>query len=507
MAGSISDAMNQPPAGLYDTSAIRDMDRYAIDELGVDGYELMTRAAQASLDALRATFPDARRVVVVCGAGNNAGDGYVLARLAMDLGWSVIVAALSNPAKLRNDAGHAWRDYVARGGHTQHYETSLLDECDVVVDALLGTGLTRAVEGEFADVIRSVNASGLPVVSLDVPSGLNSDTGQPQPLAIHATLTITFIAHKIGLFTGRAAAYCGRVECHTLDLPPEVAGRHTPVSRLIQDQDARSCLPRRARDAHKGLHGRVLIVGGNAGMSGAVVLTAAAALRSGAGTATIACHPQNHVVVADQLPEVMCTGVETFEQLDTLLASADVVALGPGLGRDDWAHDMFERVIDAALPTVIDADGLRCLAARQAEVRSGTWLLTPHVGEAAALLGSTSREVADDRAVAAVEIARRFGAVTVVKGANSVVATPDGAYRICAHGNPGMATAGSGDVLTGIAAGVWAQQAAPAECAAEAAAAAVFVHATAGDRAAALGERGLLASDIIRELRRTVNFD
>ena len=499
--------MNGPPVSLYRTADIRAMDHYAIETLGVDGYVLMTRAAQASLNSLQAMFPRARNLLVVCGAGNNAGDGYVLARLAMDLGWNVVVTALSNPAKLHNDAGHAWRDFVAHGGQTQHFEAALLQTCDVVVDALLGTGLTRDVEGEFAEAIHQINLANAPVVSLDVPSGLNSDTGQPQPVAVRADLTTTFIAQKIGLYSGRAAAFCGHIECHTLDLPDSVASGHTPVAQLLSERDARACLPRRAKDAHKGVHGRVLIVGGNVGMSGAVVLAATAALRSGAGTVTVACHPHNRTVVASQLAELMCVGVQQPEELDVLLERSDVLAIGPGLGRDEWGRRLFAHANQSSLPAVIDADGLRCLAAIGKQPPVGARVLTPHAGEAAALLAQSSQEVVLDRTRAAHTIAVKFGTVVVLKGADSVVAAPDGQFGICAQGNPGMATAGSGDVLTGIAAGIWAQQKTPEEAAYAVARAAVFVHARAGDLAALEGERGLMASDIIGQLRACVNFD
>ncbi len=483
------------------------MDTYAIETLGVDGYVLMTRAAQASLDSLRARFPGARSILVVCGAGNNAGDGYVLARLAMDLGWDVLVTALSNPAKLRNDAGQAWRDFVARGGQTGHFESSLLDGCDVVVDALLGTGLTRQVDGEYARVVRELNASPVPVVSLDVPSGLNSDTGQPQPVAVHADLTVTFIAQKIGLYRGRAAEYCGRVECHTLDLPVEMIHGFKPEADLLSAKDLSVCLPARARHAHKGTHGRVLIIGGNAGMSGAVVLAATAALRSGAGTATVACHPDNRAIVASQRAELMCVGVHGPKELDELIERCDVIALGPGLGRDAWAQDLFEHVHRSRLPVVVDADGLRWLAAAEAAVPAGPRVLTPHAGEAAALLSTSIEQVVFDRVSAACSIAGQYGGATVVKGADSAVADTEGSFGICARGNPGMATAGSGDVLTGVIAGIWAQQPSRDAAGFAVARAAVYVHAKAGDRAALKGERGLIASDIIDHLRDCVNVD
>ncbi|MFK8031137.1 MAG: NAD(P)H-hydrate dehydratase [Gammaproteobacteria bacterium] len=522
--------MEQQPILLYRTDHVRDMDRYAIDVLGVDGYLLMTRAAQASLDLLRSAFAGARTVLVVCGAGNNAGDGYVLARLAMDTGMRVRVLAVSAPEMLKGDALRAWQDFVDRGGQVDTFDEAMASRCDVIVDALLGTGLNREVSGAHLRAIHWMNQGLSPVLSLDVPSGLNSDTGLAQPVAVRASFTPTFIALKIGLYTGRASTYCGDIKIYDLDIPSSVATRFEPVARILVQEDVRTCLPPRRHDAHKGVHGRVLIVGGNAGMSGAVVLAAAAALRSGAGTVTVACHPDNRQIVAASMPEIMCVGVECAQVLEVLLDGCDVVAVGPGLGRDDWAQALLDVVLSRNLPLVIDADGLRLVAKAGRLPEAGVRIVTPHPGEAAALGGKTNAEVQESRLETARWIAHRYNAVVALKGAGTVVVKPvenplvdTAAERsehehvtgvlpaeetaVCNLGNPGMATAGTGDVLTGIVAGIWAQQSRRDDCAFEVTCAAVYVHAEAGDKAAIDGERGLIASDLLAQVRQCVNIN
>lgn len=481
------------------------MDRVAIESYGMDSYLLMTRAAQDSFEVLRSAWPEARSIGVVCGAGNNAGDGYVLARLAMDAGWVVGVMAVHAPDKLTGDARRAHEDYCARGGRVTALDVDSLPVADVVVDALLGTGLSRDLNGAYLEAVRWCNRSNVPVLSLDVPSGLNAQSGFATPEAVQAEVTVTFIAAKIGLYTSDAPRHCGRVVLRDLDVPDEVRARYAPVSRLLDDHDLGRCLVPRRADAHKGQHGRVLIIGGDQSMSGAVALAGGAALRSGAGTVTVACHPDSRTAVASFMPELMCVGVRTKEELTELLAACDVVALGPGLGRGTWGQEMFGAVASHSLPTVVDADGLRWLATGEVQSSANPRIFTPHPGEAAGLLSCTTADIQADRLQTASFIASRYGGATVLKGAGSVVASRQGELALCAAGNPGMATAGSGDVLTGIAAGLWAQQPDRTRREFEVLCAAVLVHARAGDAAAAAGERGLIATDILANVRACIN--
>jgi NAD(P)H-hydrate epimerase len=488
--------MSRLPAAVHSAAEVRALDRYAIETQGIPGYTLMQRAAEAAFDLLLASWPGARRLLVVCGAGNNGGDGYVLARLAREAGLEVAVAALADPARLGGDAARACADFAAAGGATEAFTDALARNADVIVDALLGTGLDREVGGVLRDCIEVVNAAGRPVLALDLPSGLHADSGRVLGAAVRADRTITFVGLKTGLFLGEAAAHVGELSFAGLGVAaPE------PPPRLLRLEPSllHMLLPPRRRDAHKGDFGRVLVVGGGPGMPGAARLAGEACLRVGAGLVTVATRPEHVAAIVAGRPELMVRGIETAAELAPLLAAADVVALGPGLGRGDWARSMFAAAVAAEAPLVVDADALSLLA--EAPQRRDDWVLTPHPGEAGRLLARETAGVQADRLAAVRELVARYGGVAVLKGAGTLVLRAGGTPWICDRGNPGMASAGMGDVLTGVIAGLLAQLG-EAE---SAAAAGVLVHALAGDRAAAAGERGLLAGDVTDALRACVN--
>lgn len=474
------------------------MDAHAIERLGIPGYTLMCRAGEAALDLIGEAWPEAREILVLCGAGNNAGDGLVLARLARDSGLPATVVALSEPASLRGDAARACRDFTAAGGQFVEFSPALLDRASVVVDALLGTGLDRDVGGAYAACIEAVNASGAEVLSLDVPSGLDADAGRVMGVAIRATRSITFVGLKAGLFLGAGPDHVGVLSFASLGAvaPGEIG---EPVLRRIGPAQLAEALPRRRRGSHKGEQGRVLVVGGGEGMPGAVRLAAEAALRAGAGLVTVATLPAHVPAVVSSRPEIICHGIESGPGIRPLLANADVVAIGPGLGQSDWARGLLEAALAAGKPLVVDADALNLLA--RSPWRSADWVLTPHPGEAARLLGCDPAAVQSDRVAAVRSLVERFGGTVVLKGAGSLVLGPDGRCWICDAGNPGMAVAGMGDVLTGAIAGLAAQ----GRDVHRAAVAGTWVHARAGDRAAASGQRGMLASDLLESLRECVN--
>jgi ADP-dependent NAD(P)H-hydrate dehydratase / NAD(P)H-hydrate epimerase len=494
--------MQPLPVLIHSTAAVRAADRHAIEVLGIPGYTLMTRAGEAALAALRAQWPLARRILVLCGRGNNGGDGYVLARYAQAAGLSVSVTAPAGPPTA-GDAARALADWTAAGGATDAWSAALPGRADVVVDALLGTGLTRTVEPPLADVIASVNDAGRPVLALDTPSGLDTETGLPHGAAMRATLTVTFVGLKPGFFLGLGPEYVGRLVCDDLDVPPSAFGASAGVLRRITEGDLRRALPRRSRTAHKGMHGRVVVLAGGAGMAGAARLAGEAALRAGAGLVTLATWPAHAAALAAARPELICIGVEEPSALTGLVAAADVVAVGPGLGRTAWAAGLLAAAFAADKPLIVDADALNALAG--APVARGRWCLTPHPGEAARLLGSDADAVQRDRLAAVRALATRFGAVAVLKGAGTLIADADQPPYICERGNSGMATAGMGDVLTGVIAAIAAQQPDPSAALGMAAAVGVLVHASAGDLAARGGERGLLATDLIAQLPACVN--
>jgi len=482
---------------LYTVAQVRALDRRAIDELGVPGFELMRRAAAAAFASLRRHWPQAQRVAVYCGPGNNGGDGYLLALLAHEAGLATEVLALAGPAG-EGDAARA-REACEQAGVPVHPwgGTSSVPEADVHVDALYGTGLNRPPQPVAAVLIERLNTSGRPILALDVPSGLNADTGHCPGAAIRASLTVSFIAAKRGLHTGQASAHTGRVELATLGLP-ESLWRETPDARLLEA----ATLPPRPRDAHKGRNGHVLAIGGDHGTAGAIRLCGEAALRGGAGLVSVATRAEHLIALNAARPELMAHAVNGPQALEPMLERATVLAVGPGLGQGAWGHALWLTALDSALPLVLDADGLNLLAAEpQPFDPARPVVLTPHPGEAARLLACSTAQIAEDRFAAARTLARRFGAVVVLKGAGSLIADPDGRLDVCPWGNPGMASGGMGDLLAGLIAALLAQG-----CPAwDAARLGVGLHARAGDQAARDGERGLLASDLFVPLRRLLN--
>lgn len=479
------------PLDLYTVAQVRTLERDAQAALGIASFELMQRAGTAALASLRRHWPQARRVTIYCGPGNNGGDGFVLGSLARGSGMDVRIVALD--AGAHGDAALARDAWLRGGGPVEAWHAaSELTDTDLHVDALYGIGLNRAVEAPAAQLIERLNVSSAPVLALDVPSGLNADTGHCPGAAIQADVTVTFVVHKRGLHTGRAADCVGELELATLSVPPTLT--------LATPADAHTLraasLPSRARYANKGGNGHVLVVGGALGMSGAAQIAGLGALRGGAGLVSLATDPAHASILNAVHPELMSHAVSDVQALRPLLEGASVVALGPGLGRAEWSHAMWRAALDAAKPLVLDADGLNLLAEAPRRFNAPT-VLTPHPGEAARLLGATTADIEADRFAAARELARRYAAIVVLKGSGSLIACEDRRLDVCPWGNPGMASGGMGDLLTGIIAAMLAQGCSPWE----AACLGVGLHARAGDLAAQSGERGMVATDLLQPLR------
>ncbi len=494
--------MSSLPRALYTAAQVRELDRYAIETLGVPGYTLMSRAGEAALFALKKEWPQARSILVICGPGNNGGDGYVLARLARAHGFGVTTIAMGDPSLLRGDARRAYEDFVKDGGATSSWDSSALDSAHIVVDAVFGTGLSRTLDASVVPMIDAVNASARPVLALDVPSGLQSDTGAVMGASVRAHVTIAFIGLKLGFYLGRGPDFAGAIVFDDLGVS-QAAIAHLPSSgQRIGEEEILQVLPPRPRTAHKGQNGDVLIVGGGVGMAGAARLAGEAALRSGAGRVTVATRPENVGAIVATRPELMCRGVENGSELQGLIERADIIAIGPGLGQDGWSRAMFETVIRSQRTTIMDADALNLLAQRGSkDLPTGHRILTPHPGEAGRLLGVTNAEVQGDRLAAARAIAEQFESIVVLKGAASIVMASQQIPAICDRGNPGMASPGMGDVLTGVIAGVAAQS----QDLYPAVRVAVLAHAIAGDLAARRGQRGLIASDLFEHLPTCLN--
>lgn len=488
------------PETLYNAAQARAFDLLAADGFGLSGEELMHRAGQAAFDLLRWRWPRARRIVVVCGPGNNGGDGYVLAQFAHAAGLTAHVHALGDLQKLHGPALASRQHCAASGVGIRSWQADMLRDCDVLVDAVFGTGLERELDGEWRAAVDAINAAGRPVLALDLPSGLHADSGRVLGEAVRANATLTFIALKAGLFTGAGRDCSGEIFYDALGVPPAVFEGTPPVAHRITTAALHGALPRRARHAHKGDAGRVLVVGGQPGMSGAARLAGETAYRAGAGLVVLATHPQHAHCISVDRPELLSYGVADGTALRPLMAAADVIAVGPGLGQGEWGRALWGAVLDSATPLVVDADALNLLAADPAT--RANWVLTPHPGEAARLLQCTVADVQADRFQAARTIAARFGGVCVLKGSGSLIALADDTVWLCDRGHPGMASGGMGDVVTGAIAGLLAQGA----TASAAACAGVWAHASAADAVAARrGELGLLANQVGAELPVWIN--
>ena len=490
--------MDPLPVEVYLAASVRAMDRRAIEADGIPGYILMQRAGDAAFATLRRYWPAAESIAVLCGAGNNAGDGYVVARRARAAGLGVCAIAVSDPKALCGDAALAFRDFTAEGGATLAYRAGVFDGAGVVVDALLGTGVNRPVDGDYRAAIEELNRQEIPVLSLDLPSGLDADTGLAQGgVAVRATRTLALVALKSGYYLGAAPDHVGAIDFAGLGLADAVRSAENPVMRRIDGGIAARALPTRRRSAHKGDHGRVVIVGGHA-MPGAARLAGEAALRAGAGLVTVATRADAAAAILAGAPEIIVRSPATQQEFSELFASG-AIAIGPGLGIDSGAQLAIETAQDTAGSVVLDADALTLLAAKPRWAKH--WILTPHPGEAARLLGTGTEDIQRDRLGAVRDIVDRYGGTCVLKGANTLVYGQTQVPWVCDRGNPGMATAGSGDVLTGVIAALLATVREPLL----AATAGVFLHAEAGDRAARRGMRGMIASDIVAELQGVVN--
>ena len=492
------------PYALYKVSQVRHFDELAINHFGISGYELMGRAGKAAFDAMLKRWPHAKAIHVVCGSGNNAGDGFVVALQAHDEGLAVTVTELGDIQKMSEDTKRYREEYLQAGGViVEQKSLPKLLNADLVVDAIFGTGLNSEVKGHWADAINAINSFGIPVMSLDVPSGLQADTGQVLGLAIRAELTVTFIGLKQGLFTAEGPGCCGDVVFSALDIPAKIYASEILACRRIDWKKLKHFIFKRPRSSHKGDFGHVLIVGGNEGFSGAAKLSAEAALRSGAGLVSVATRESHAATLNQGRPEIMVHAVEKAEDLTELLNNATVIVLGPGLGKDNWARLMFQTVMAENKPLILDADGLNLLSENPISFTDNRRvIMTPHPGEAGRLLNISSLAVNHDRFKSVEKLQQHYGCSVVLKGAGTLIASPGNQpMALCSDGNPGMASGGMGDVLAGIAGTMLAQH----EDVDLAACLAVTLHSAAADLVAKDGEIGLLASDLFNPIRSLIN--
>lgn len=487
------------PHSIWHADDLRLAEKEAADSLGITLYELMQRAGEAAFNVACTAYPESSHWLILCGHGNNGGDGYVVARLAVAAGIHVTLLALESDKPLPEEASAAREAWLNAGGVIHATDIVWPEEIDVIIDGLLGTGLRSAPRDPVATLIARANAHSAPVVALDIPSGLMAQTGTTPGAVIQAAHTVAFIALKPGLLTGKARDVTGTLHHNALGLESWLAGQETHVSRVDASLLAQWLPPRRPT-SHKGDHGRLVIIGGDHGTAGAIRMTGEAALRCGAGLVRVLTRIENSAPIITARPELMVHEL-TPQSLEESLEWADVVVIGPGLGQQAWGKQALQKVENFRKPMLWDADALNLLAINPDKRHNR--ILTPHPGEAARLLNCSVAEIESDRLLSARRLVKRYGGVAVLKGAGTVVAS-DEALGIVDAGNAGMASGGMGDVLSGII-GVLLGQKLPLY---DAACAGCVAHGVAADKLAArYGTRGMLATDLFCTLRRVVNPD
>ena len=500
---------------VFTAEEMRRLDRHAIAELGIPGATLMENAGRGAAESIIAALPElgaprrGARVVVVCGKGGNGGDGFVVARWLKRRGALPSVLLAFPPAEIGGDARLKLEEMRRSGIRPLRLAdgaASALARAHVVVDALLGTGSRGSPEGSVARAIELINASGRPVVALDIPSGMSADGGAPAGPAIRAALTLAFAGLKRGLVTAPGDELAGRVSVVPIGVPDGEVARGV-TTFLLEASDVAPHVPRRPRAAHKGTYGHLLLVAGSLGKTGAAALAAAAAMRSGSGLVTVATPVSQQPVVASLVVEAMTEplpetpartlALKARDVIVELAAPRDAVAIGPGIGLDEETQQLVRSLIqELRKPLAADADALTALAGHLEALRAAPSVrcLTPHPGEMARMLGARVDDVQRDRIETAREFATRYRVYVVLKGARSVIGTPDGRVFVNPSGNPGMASGGTGDVLTGMLGAFLARGMEPGA----ALQSSVYLHGSAGDIAAErVGEEALIARDVV----------
>jgi ADP-dependent NAD(P)H-hydrate dehydratase / NAD(P)H-hydrate epimerase len=494
---------------------MRALDQWTIAH-GTLGHVLMERAGKGAVAVVRQRWKRGR-TVIVCGRGNNGGDGFVIARHLKRAGFAVETWLAAESKAVRGDAARMLKAWRRAGGRVRECTDRAgleglrksLVRASLVVDALLGTGLNAPVEGLHADMIDAMNAGGAPILAVDIASGLSADSGRPLGTAVRATVTATFGHPKVGQLLYPGIEHTGELEIVDIGLKPEGLDTIGATTRVLESHTIGALLPSRARNAHKGTFGHVLVVAGSRGKTGAAILASEGAGRAGAGLVTLASAAVLQPIFEGHVRETMTAalpdgrdGTATLGDgvaLMRLLETRNTVVCGPGIGVNPDTRTLVGTIVRTArVPLLLDADGLNCVAGTTLlRDRRGPTVVTPHPGEMSRLLEITTAEVQADRLRVARQLAHRDQVVVVLKGARTLVVAPDGRTGIVPTGNPGMATGGTGDVLAGVIGGLLAQ----GLDAFDAACAGAYAHGLAGDRVALRqGEMGMLARDLLDEL-------
>lgn len=494
------------PQSAYCATQVLTNEQRIAEHQGIELYTLMEKAGQAAFTHIHEQYPEAQQLFILAGKGNNGGDGFVIARLAAEAGLNVTVYLCAEITQLKGNALTAFKQ-LQKTNITVLYQSELQltkaffhdNHYDLIIDALFGIGYQGELSKNISNIIHTANQTGISIVSIDVPSGLNATTGHVETVAICATQTVTFIVAKQGLFTGQAAHYVGHVYLATLSL--NQAFRQHIISQVqIQGRNAIAHRPFRSAVSHKGNVGLLLCIGSYTGLPGAIRLASEAGLRAGAALVAVCCHHSNHQFVLNGRPELMLAP-DTAQSLSESrhFSLAKVMLIGPGLGQASWSSSLFDMVVEQEKPLVVDADALQLLA--KTPMKKAHWVLTPHPGEAAKLLGCSIADIEKDRFAVVKAIAKQYGGICVLKGAGTLISDGHQVW-INTTGNSGMASGGMGDVLSGIIAALLMQLSSPIE----ATRLAVYLHGKAADKIAKQhGKIGMLASDLLAPIQQLLN--
>ncbi len=496
-------------------------DRYAIDTLKIPGLVLMENAGRGVVEIMEKHFGAMRgkTVIVICGKGNNGGDGYVVARHLFNKGAKVIVLLLWKPSEQKGDAKITFESILKISSKFKKHQMlqikelksshtlRLLPKQDIIIDAIFGTGFSGEVRESYKSVIEWINKTDAKKVSIDIPSGVNADNGEVSNVAVKADLTVTMALKKIGLITGKGMSYAGKVEVVDISMPKEIVTLQKPATFIVHGEDVRKVLPTRSLNAHKHSVGKIFVLAGSTGFTGAAAMTASTAMKAGAGAVVLGTPKSVYPIIAKKLTEVMVEPLPDTEEGTLSLAAydkilnhlkwADLLICGPGISRNQETCQLIWRLIlEYNKKILIDADGLNNLSEKISFLKNHTSreiIITPHTGELSRLTGLSSTEIEKNRVTIARQIAKQFRLTIVLKGASTITASEDGNVYINSTGNPGMASAGMGDVLAGLIGGLWAQ----GMNRTEAAYVGVYLHGYAGDMAKnKYGEKSLLAMDV-----------
>ncbi|MBN2866190.1 MAG: NAD(P)H-hydrate dehydratase [Thiotrichales bacterium] len=483
----------------YSVKQSKAIDALAMNEHAIPGLLLMKRAGLFTYETLLNHYPKTKKLLILCGTGNNGGDGFVVAQLAMMAGIQTDVFLYGQISHIKNDALLAYQEFVQMGGEIIHLNPDELHKYDVIIDALFGIGMDkkRPIKSKLADWIDLINQQACPVIAVDIPSGLDANTGQIHGCAIKAERTCTFITHKPGLYQFNGQDTAGKIHYSALFLNDDILHSHPSIAHNHPLKHWLQQLPNRSSISHKGSTGQIGLVGGDQHMMGAVQMAGLAALKVGAGLVKVITHPEHGIALTQALPELMCYSPA---ELQAQLKQVDVIGIGPGLGLNEWGKNLFHQSMQLPQPKVVDADALTLLATNP-ETHSN-WILTPHPGEAARLLNTTTDTVQNNRIKAIKAIQKKYGGVVVLKG-NATLVYDGERLEMCLAGNPGMATGGMGDVLTGAISGLIAQGIPLFE----AACLGVSLHAHAGDIIAQQkGQLGLLPTELAATLSQLLTY-